>query len=206
MMQTSIMVIVLIVGSLRVAHAQELTLTPLFNGKDFSAWQEPKDNIWWTIQDEILTATNDPKKHGSILWTTQTYQNFVIQLDFRFGEGTVDSGVFLRTAKQQIQLGISGSKKRDMTCSPYIPGKGYPVEAEGIKELLKPDDWNTVRIKADAKVYTVWLNGEQVLTYESPSAIEQGPIGLQLHPGKKMQIDFRNIAVAELPATPAQAE
>ncbi|MFT5240282.1 MAG: hypothetical protein ACI9OU_001239 [Candidatus Promineifilaceae bacterium] len=206
MTRLSIVTLLLLLMSPRGVQAQEPVLMPLFNGKDFSAWQEPKDNIWWTIKDEILTAQSDPQKHGSILWTTATYQNFVIQLDFRFGEGTVDSGVFLRTENQQIQIGISGSKKRDMTCSPYIPGKGYPVEAEGIEALLKPDDWNTIRIKADAMVYSVWLNGEQVLTYESPSAIVQGPIGLQLHPGKKMRIDFRNITFAELPATPTKTE
>jgi hypothetical protein len=183
-----------------MAQENEPELTSIFNGKDFSEWKEPEKNIWWKIQDNMLTVKSDRKKRGSVLWTKKEYRDFIFQVDFRFGEGTIDSGVFIRTMQQQIQIGISGSLKRDMTCSPYIPGKGYPVEAEGVKDLLKQDDWNVMRIKAKGKVYTVWLNGTQVLNYESPSAIEQGPIGFQLHKGKEMAVDFRNIMLAELQA------
>jgi len=131
-----------------------------------------------------------------MLWTDKDYKDFIIQMDFKFGDGTIDSGIFIRTEKQQIQIGESGSLKRDMTCSPYIPGKGYPVEAENIKELLKMDDWNTIKVKAKGSVYTMWLNGEEVLTYDSDTAIEEGPIGL--HPDRDMHIDFKNILFAEI--------
>ncbi len=178
--------------------AGQTKLTSIFNGKDLTGWKAPKDNIWWIAKDGILTCKSGPKKKGSILTTTKQYADFVVQLDFRFGKGTIDSGVFMRNNREQIQIGISGSLKRDMTGSPYIPGKGYPVEAKGVKELLKATDWNTMRIQAKGKTYTVWLNGQQVMTYTSASAIEKGPIGLQLHGNRNMHIDFRNIAVAEM--------
>ena len=123
----------------------------------------------------------------------------MVELDFRMGsEGVVDSGVFLRNEREQVQIGISGSKKRDMTASPYISGKGYPVEAEGVAELLKPHDWNTLRIRARGQTYTTWLNGKEVMNYTSETAVERGPIGLQLHPGRHMRIDFRAIRLTEL--------
>jgi hypothetical protein len=150
------------------------------------------------VNNKILEATSDPTKKGTILWTKKSYTNFMVELDFLMGEGRVDSGVFLRTEKQQIQIGESGSLKRDMTGSPYIPGKGYPVEAERMKEILKMKDWNTIKIKADGGEYTVWMNGEQVMTYDSDTAIETGPIGLQLHPGRDMNISFRNIKIGTL--------
>ena len=173
-------------------------LKKIFNGKNLDRWTAPEGNIWWTAEKGILSARSGPEKKGSILWTENEYKDFIIQMDFKFGDGTIDSGIFLRTDKQQIQIGESGSLKRDMTCSPYIPGKGYPVEAENIKELLKMGDWNTIKVKAEASVYTIWLNGEKVLTYDSDTAIEKGPIGLQLHPGRDMSIDFKNIKFAEL--------
>jgi hypothetical protein len=114
------------------------------------------------------------------------------------GEGTVDSGIFLRNDHDQIQIGISGSLQRDLTASPYIPGKGYPVEAEGVGELLRPEDWNDMTIVAIGHNYSVWLNGKHVMSYDSESAIEKGPIGIQLHPGRAMSIEYRNIRVAEL--------
>ena len=120
--------------------------------------------------DGVLKVQSGPKKKGSILWTKKKYRNFVMEFDFRFGEGVVDSGVHVRN-QDQIQIGISGSLKRDMSCSPYIPGKGYPVEAKNIKKLLKGKDWNTMRIQAVGKEYTVWLQGKKVMTYNSDSAI-----------------------------------
>jgi len=86
-----------------------------------------------------------------------------------------------------------------MTCSPYIPGKGYPVEAKNIKKLLKLKDWNTMRIKAVGKQYSVWLKGEKVMTYKSDSAIDEGPVGIQLHGNRIMSIDYRNLKIAKLP-------
>lgn len=173
-------------------------LKKIFNGKNLDGWVAPERNIWWLADKGVLTAKSGPDKKGSILWTEGEYKDFIIQMDFLFGEGTIDSGIFLRTDKQQIQIGESGSLKRDMTCSPYIPGKGYPEEAKNIKELLKMDDWNTIKVKAEGSVYTMWLNGEHVLTYDSDTAIEKGPIGIQLHPGRDMSIDFKNIKLAEL--------
>jgi len=174
-------------------------LKPIFNGKDLSGWKVPDKNIWWKVNDGILSCKSGPKRRGSILWTEKKYKNFIIETDFRFGEGTVDSGIFLRTTRQQVQMGISGSLKRDMTCSIYVPGKGYPKEAQGVKQLLKPRDWNTIRVKAVGGVYTMTLNGKQVLVFDGgKDAIEEGPIGLQLHGGKVMAIDFRNIRLAEL--------
>ena len=183
---------------LMTAEAVELELKPLFNGSDFSGWQEPENNIWWTIEDGVLIGKNDLELKGSILWTSKEYKDFILQLDFRFGPGSVDSGVFIRKVSEQIQIGVSGSLNRDMTCSPYVAGKGYPVEGVGIAALLKQDDWNTVRIQAVGNVYTVTLNGKQVLEYPSLTAAEKGPLGLQIHPDRDMQISFKNILIAEM--------
>jgi hypothetical protein len=192
------MCLVLAIVFVMPAFAEEPELKPLFNGSDFNGWQEPDNNIWWHIDDGILLAKSDPGQKGSILWTSKEYTDFILQLDFRFGPGTIDSGVFIRKEQEQIQIGESGSLKRDMTCSPYIAGKGYPVEGVGVAALLKEDGWNTLKIKAVGNVYTLTLNNKQVLEYPSLTAIEKGPLGLQLHPGRDMQIEFKNILIAEL--------
>ncbi len=178
------------------ASGQELP--SVFNGKDLAGWRVPENNIWWKASEGVLTATSDPQRVGSILWTQREYANFIIECEFKNGHGTVDSGVFLRDSKEQIQIGISGSLKRDLTASPYIDGQGYPVEAQGIEDLLKLNDWNILTIVAMGKNYTVWLNHRFVMNYESDTAVEKGPIGLQLHPGNEMSIDFRKIRIAEL--------
>ena len=198
MKTTSPIIILLSICMFTSTFAQTDDLSVIFNGKDLSGWVAPENNTWWTVEEGILNVKSGPEKKGSILWTEKEYANFVMEFEFRFGEGTVDSGVFIRDDKQQIQIGISGSLKRDMTASPYIPGLGYPVEAEGVKELLKLDDWNEMTIVAKGHNYTVWLNGEHVMTYNSESAIEKGPIGLQLHGNRDMSIDYRHISLARL--------
>ena len=177
---------------------QDGTLHPIFNGEDLTGWAVPNNNVWWTVQDGILEVRSDPDQLGSILWTEQEYRNFIFEADFKMVDGTVDSGIFMRNDHDQIQIGISGSLKRDMTCSPYIPGKGYPVEAEGVSNLLRQDDWNTIKIKAVGSTYTTWLNGQQVMTYTSESAVEEGPLGIQLHPKRDMHIQYRNIKASAI--------
>ena len=174
----------------------------IFNGKDLSGWKTPRYPECWIAKDGILTVTNNATRKGENLNTLKSYRDFICQVDFKFGEGTVDSGIFMRNNREQIQIGISGSLERDLTASPYIPGKGYPVEAKGVEELLKLDDWNTLRIRAVGKTYTTWLNGEEVMNYTSDSAIEEGPLGIQLHGGREMTIQYRNMGVTEL--VPAQ--
>lgn len=172
-------------------------LESIFNGKDLSGWKVPADNIWYLVNDGILQLRSSPDKKGSVLWTEKEFSNFVMELEFKFISGTIDSGVHVKS-DDQIQIGISGSLKRDMTASPYIPGKGYPVEAEGVKELLKLDDWNHMRIEVRGMEYAVSLNGKRVMTYKSESGKEKGPVGLQLHGDRDMAIDYRNLKIAEL--------
>src|SRR5210317_1682767 len=140
------LVAVLFLSSAACAAAEELPV--IFNGKDLKGWKVPDDNIWWRVEEGVLQVRSGPKQQGQTLWTAQEFKNFVMEFDFRFGEGTVDTGVFVRSEREQIQIGISGSLKRDMTGSPYIAGKGYPVEAEGVKKLLKLTDWNTIKVQA----------------------------------------------------------
>lgn len=172
----------------------------LFDGKSLDGWRV-QDSAYWTAKDGILIGESDEtpaKKKGSILWTTKDYKDFTFETEFRFS-GKIDSGVFLRNFADQIQIGISGSLKRDMTGSPYIAPKGkYPVEAEGVAALLKEGDWNKLKITAKGPVYTVELNGKKVVEYTSDTAIEKGPIGFQVHPNVLMKIEYRDIKIEEI--------
>ncbi len=178
-------------------QAQDPKLKKIFNGKTLKGWVEPSNNVWWTVNDGILFVKSTAEKKGSILWSENKYENFIIQADFLMGDGTVDSGIFLRSEHDQIQIGISGSLKRDLTASPYIPKKGYPVEAK-VKDILKLKDWNTMKVKVVGSTYTVWLNGNEVMTYTSDNMPASGPVGFQLHPGNEMSCSFRNIRLAAL--------
>ena len=181
-----------------LSHAQEPKMKKIFTGKNLKGWVVPDSNVWWMADKGVLFVKSSAAKKGSILWTNKNYENFVFQTEFLMGDGTVDSGIFIHSENDQVQIGISGSLKRDMTGSPYIPKLRYPVEATGVKEILKLKDWNTMKIKVVGKTYTVWLNGVEVMTYTSESMVMSGPIGIQLHPGNEMSISYRNMFVGKL--------
>lgn len=178
--------------------AAQQKLKKIFDGKSLKGWRVSQGENEWTASKGVLFVKNNAAKKGSILWTEKQYGNYILQADFLMGDGVVDSGFFLRGETDQVQIGISGSLKRDMTASPYVPKKGYPVEAKGVKDLLKTNDWNTMKIKLEDMTYTVWLNGVEVMTYTSGTLPEQGAIGIQLHPKNDMSISYRNIRLAAL--------
>jgi hypothetical protein len=189
---------ILLICSAAFASAGEPNLEPIFNGNDLTGWAfENADK--WSVTDGVLTATNDGGAGDILLTEKSDYRNFIVQVDFKFVDGRIDSGLFLRDTKEQIQIGESGSLKRDMTAQPYIPGKGYPVQVDKVQQLLKTDDWNTLKIKVTGSSYTTWLNGEEILTYESKTIAPEGTIGIQVHPKRDMTILYRNILAAELP-------
>jgi hypothetical protein len=193
-----IIFILLLASTSLFAQTKEPKLKKIFNGKNLKGWVAPDSNVWWSASKGVMFVKSSPSKKGTILWTEKKYENFILQADFLMGDGVVDSGFFLRGENDQVQIGISGSLKRDMTGSPYIPKLRYPVEAKGVKELLKPKDWNTMKIKLVDKTYTVWLNGVEVMTYTSADIPPSGAIGIQCHPGNEMSISYRNIKLAEL--------
>jgi hypothetical protein len=158
---------------------------PIFTGENLEGWRV-EDAPYWSARNGVLVGESDEKKKNSVLWTEKEYRNFVL-----------DSGVFFRHLDDQIQIGISRSLKRDLTGSPYIGSKGrYPVEAAGAE--LKDGDWNRMKITARGPSYIVEINGKQVLEYQSDTAIEKGPIGLQVHAGIEMKIEFRDLKIDAL--------
>jgi hypothetical protein len=188
-----------LVAALLFASVLPAFAEPLISKPDLSEFQIQGRDGCWSYEDGILIGRNAPDQKGSNLWTKQRYKDFTLEGDFRF-TNPIDSGVFIRHENDQIQLGVSRSLKRDMTCSPYIDSIArYPVEAD-VKGIFKDGEWNHFAITAKGNRYIVTLNGSQVLDYVSKTSIEEGPIGFQVHQGVVMKVEFRNLTVKAEPA------
>lgn len=181
-------------------------LEPIFNGRDLSGWKDGAQNKFWRAVDGVLVGENDEKLTGNYLWTEKSYGNFVIEFDARWKDETargVDTGLEMRTPRIQLQLGISGSLKVDMSGSFYTGGKpAYPEigQAKDAKKLMKPQgEWNTFRVQANGTTFTCWINGTKASEYTDAKFAGAAPLGLQIHAGAKMKIEFRNVRLAELP-------
>ena len=169
-------------------------LTPIFNGKDLSGFKVPEPNLHWKVVDGVLVGESDEKLKGSMLYTTKAYKDVIFQADVRYS-GEIDSGFMFRKPEMQVQIGVSRSLKKDMTCSIYYAGK-YPWQAQGVE--WKANDWNTIRVKTQGNKHAVWCNGKQVLEFEEGAFKDAAPIGLQVHGNVKMKVEFRNVLVREL--------
>jgi hypothetical protein len=75
------------------------------------------------------------------------------------------------------------------------------IEADEFKKLFKVDDWNDVIIIANGPNIRHYLNGRLILdcTDEHPElAKRDGVLALQLHAGKPMWAEYKNIRIRDL--------
>jgi hypothetical protein len=186
-------------------QAEEPTLRPLFNGKDFTNFKSEGAAEFWRIDKEVLVGENNAEKKGHYLWTEKSYKDFVLEFDARWKASTdrgVDTGIEMRQPKLQLQLGVSGSLRVDMTGSFYTGGKpAYPEvgQAKEAKSLLRPEgEWNTFRIQAKGDTFTCWINGKKASELTDPKFSGAAPLGLQIHGGVEMKCEYRNLKIAEL--------
>jgi hypothetical protein len=181
--------------------AAEPKLKPLFNGKDFSGWKSEGSTEFWRIENGVLIGENNAAKKGNYLWTEKEYTDFVLEFDVRW-KGYTDTGIEVRKPKIQLQLGISGSLKVDMSGSFYTGGKpAYPEagQAKMAAKLMKPEgEWNTFRVQAKGNTFTCWINGTKASEFTDARFSGAAPLGLQIHPNVAMKAEYRNVKLAEL--------
>ncbi len=174
-------------------------LEPIFNGKDLTGWKSPDANPFWRAEPGVLIGESDAKLTENYLWTEKEYGDFVLEFDVRW-TGEIDSGVELRKPSMQLQLGVSRSLKRDMSGSFYV-GRvaGYPEagQAKDAAKLMHPDgQWNSFRLEAVGPNFTVWINGQKAAQYRDEKFPGAAPLGLQIHGGLKMKVEYRNLRAA----------
>jgi hypothetical protein len=65
---------------------------------------------------------------------------------------------------------------------------------------MKIDDWNDVVIIAQGNHVRHYLNGRLILDFtdEHPAALQQGVLALQLHGGKPMWAEYKDIRYKRL--------
>jgi hypothetical protein len=206
-MKTPMLALTLIVSlsTALASPAAEPKLEPLFNGKDLTNFQAEGTQPFWRIENGVLIGENDAAKQGHYLWTEKEYRDFAIEFDVRWKATTergVDTGIEMRKPKIQLQLGVSGSLRVDMTGCFYTGGKpSYPEagQAKDAKTLMKPEgEWNTFRIEAKGDTFKCWINGRKASEYTDAKFSGAAPLGLQIHGNVEMKVEYRNMKIAEL--------
>jgi hypothetical protein len=179
--------------------------TPLFNGKDLEGWHG--DPELWKVADGAIVGSSDNKQlqHNSFLATKKIYKNFVLKAKFKLRNH--NSGIQYRS-NQGDDFVVTGYQA-DIADNAFMGilyeegGRGILANVDGAEVLkhVNKDGWNEYVITADGPHLTQVLNGFTTVDYteKSDKGATQGVIAFQLHAGPAMQIEFKDVEIAERP-------
>lgn len=202
------------------ASAQELNhLTPqerqegytlLFNGKNLDGWDGDKQ--LWSVQDGAIVGSSDehPFKVNTFLIHKDEEADFILKADVRLRNH--NSGIQFRSVHIPGPDWIVMGLQADVSDEPGREAWGNFYEERGrSRSMMKtPDEgwqkaksvvdmhgWNHYEILAQGDHIRLRLNGVVTIdTHEYKS--HSGVIALQLHGGKPMKVEFRNLKLKKL--------
>jgi hypothetical protein len=174
----------------------------LFNGVDLTGWTAYGTEKWY-VEDSLLVCESGPDKQYGYLATDMYYKDFDLSVDFRqISDG--NSGVFFRSFIEGTRISgwqVEVAPKDHDTGGIYESyGRGWLIQIPDEKEnILKPGEWNTLRIKAVGPDVTTWLNGEEMVNLNDPKiGRANGRIALQIHDGGGIKVQWKNLMIQPL--------
>jgi len=186
---------------------KEEGFVPLFNGKNLDGWKG--DEKLWHAEDGVLVGKSPGIKYNDFLCTGKTYGDFVLRFDVRLRPNSANSGVQFRSKPVPNSHEVAGYQA-DIAAGWW--GKLYDEarrrkvlagpDAEAIKKIVKPGEWNAYEVRAEGPHITLKVNGTKTVDYTEPEPPEkiarQGIIAVQLHGGGPLTVEFRNLRIKEL--------
>jgi len=177
----------------------------LFDGKSFDGWtfvskntNAPAESIW-SITNGVIHCLGKPNGYAR---TVNSYRDYRLHMEWRFPEGSGNSGVFLHLNppdkvwplcfEAQLQSGSAGEVR--LNGGSHIEGlaadaKSVPMQSPSSEKPL--GEWNSYDIVCNSNSISVRVNGA-VQNKVSGTSVMSGAIGLQAE-GKP--VEFRNIYV-----------
>jgi len=174
----------------------------IFNGHDLKGWTIHGTEKWYVENGELVCESGPDKQYG-YLSTNKKYKNFILELKFKL-EANGNSGVFIRSdidgtkiSGWQVEVAPSALHTGGIYES-Y--GRGWMIKPSPEKEkVLKPTDWNDMRIEVVDDKVTTFLNGEQMIELEDEKIGQaNGFIALQIHDGGGIKVRWKDIRIKKL--------
>src|SRR5690606_2565555 len=174
----------------------------IFNGRDLKGWTIHGTEKWYVENGELVCESGPDKQYG-YLSTNKKYKNFILELKFKL-EANGNSGVFIRSDIEGTK--ISGWQVEVAPSALHTGGiyesygRGWMIKPAPEKEkVLKPTDWNDMRIEVVDDKVTTFLNGEQMIELEDEKIGQaNGFIALQIHDGGGIKVRWKDIRIKKL--------
>ncbi len=174
----------------------------IFNGKDLTGWTIHGTEKWYVENGELVCESGPDKEYG-YLSTDKSYNNFLLTLNFKL-EANGNSGVFIRSGIEgtkisgwQVEVAPAGMHTGGIYES-Y--GRGWLIQPKPEDEkILKPTEWNNMRIRMMGDQLTTWLNGKLIVDLKDEKiGMGKGFIALQIHDGGGIKVRWKGIRIKEL--------
>ena len=174
----------------------------IFNGRDLTGWTIHGTEKWYVENRELVCESGPDKQYG-YLSTNKKYKNFILQLQFKL-EANGNSGVFIRSDIEGTK--ISGWQVEVAPADHHTGGiyesygRGWMIKPSAEKEkVLKPNDWNDMRIEVIGDKVSTFLNGQQMVQLEDEKIGQaNGFVALQIHDGGGIKVRWKNIRIKTL--------
>lgn len=174
----------------------------IFNGKDLTGWTIHGTEKWYVENGELICESGPDKQYG-YLSTDKSYHNFILDLKFKL-EANGNSGVFIRSDIEGTK--ISGWQVEVAPLDHHTGGiyesygRGWLIQPKPEDEkMLKPDEWNNLRIQVINDEVTTWLNDNQMVHLKDEKIGQgKGFIALQIHDGGGIKVRWKNIRIKQL--------
>ena len=200
-MKRIIFFIAIILATAPVTRAAEFK--PIFDGKTLKGWT-PAPGGKWEVKDGAIVGTSpkSERRHG-ILLTDKQYSNFVVKAKFRVHSG--DSGFYFRAERVKSAVSVHGFQVEVDTSQEtgglYETGGRAWVHrptAEVIKKRkYKKGEWTDLELSAIGRNIVVKINGVVSTELKNDKGRLKGHIGLQLHGGQVMHVEYKDIVISE---------
>jgi len=138
----------------------------------------------WTFEDGVLTASED-----QALWTSQEYDDFILDLEFKNAEGT-NSGVIVYCSdisnwipnSVEVQIADDYADKWANSPGSWQCGAIFGHRAPEKRAVKKPGEWNRMTIRCVGPYIDVALNGEVItsLNINDYTSAETNPDGTEI--------------------------
>ncbi|GAA4461611.1 hypothetical protein GCM10023189_37280 [Nibrella saemangeumensis] len=174
----------------------------LFNGKDLTGWKVYGTEKWYVANGELVCESGPDKGYG-YLATEKHYKDFDLTVEFK-QEANGNSGVFFRSTIEGTKISgwqVEVAPPNHDTGGIYESyGRGWLHQIPKDKEnILKPEQWNKLRIRVQGDRVQTWLNGKSMVDMgDDKIAKANGSIALQIHDGGGIKVRWRNLEVQEL--------
>ena len=169
----------MLVNNLTTVEGQSIQKSvSLFDGKSFKGWEGDTINTWHIVNHTLVGGSlAQTVPHNEFLSTTESFDDFELTLQFKLvGTGFVNAGVQFHSERltepayemtgYQADLGdgywasLYDESRRNVTI--------VRPDSVLIKKILKPNEWNSFKIRSVGRRIRIWLNNVQTVDYIEP--------------------------------------